>query len=315
MRTKNLLKLAFTMVAMLTITGAMAQVTNIDHDDDVANETNYVEAGANVTYQTVNLGFRLYVRPDVVYSPNYDGTGDAGTNLGANSLWRWVTGTDYATGTQVKAATNQNWIDIAGTATTGNTIYWVLETHALISCAGTAESHSVTITGAPNITSFAAQGNSWDEVAAGTEYRRCASGANIGDILDIAIAETNVPTDADNYTYGITVAQQALDFNLDPTGVPNDVTTTYGKTAAIGALTAGLAQTHTIPAMPLLTASTPTRYTFTLTANSLYSSISMRSQLRAGVATAGYAVPATTITYTILPTPATGPIFHIPNAF
>ncbi len=309
MRKQNLLKLAFTFMAVLMFMGVQAQTIN--HTDDAAYGTNYVEA-TTTTYQTVNLGFRLYVLPDPVYSPNYDGTGNAGTNLGTNSRWRWVTGVDYATGTQVKAAANQNWIDISPTAT-GTTNYWVLETHGLISCEGSAQSQTVTITGEPNITGFAGVGTSWDVLTPGTEFRRCATGADIGDVLNIGIAETGAPSN--QYTYGITVSQQALDFNLDPIGGVNDVTATYGKAAATGALDAGTAQTHTIIPLPLIAANTPTIYTFTMEANSLYSVISMRSQLRAGIATAGYAVPATTITYTILPVPTTGPIFHIPNAF
>jgi len=99
-------------------------------------------------------------------------------------------------------------------------------------------------------------------------------------------------------------------------GSTTDVTGTYGVAATAGTLTAGLAQTRTIPALPLIDPSTPTQYTFTLTANSIYSNISIRSQLRGGIAVpTGYTGAATTITYTLLPVPTTGPIFHIPNNF
>lgn len=314
MRKQNLLKLAFSFMALFLFVGAFAQTIN--HSDDVAFGTNYVEADTDITYQTVNLGFRLYVLPDPVYSPNYDGTGVAGTNLGTNSMWRWVSGVDYDNGVEVKAAANQNWVDISPT-TTGTTNYWVLETHGLISCEGTATSHVVTVVDAPSITAFEGQGNGWDVLTIGTEFRRCASGNDIGDIIDITIAETGVPVgDADNYTYGITAQRQALDFNLAPV-VPSTLVDmpTLSKTLDTGNLDSELTQTFTVGDLELIDADTPTQYIFTMTENSLYSMISMRSQLRAGVPTAGYPVHANVITYTIIPAPTTGPIFHIPNAF
>ena len=54
---------------------------------------------------------------------------------------------------------------------------------------------------------------------------------------------------------------------------------------------------------------------FQLTANSLYSQTSRVSQARAGVAVSGFAVPATTVTYWLYPTPTTGPIYHIANSY
>ncbi|HPW50640.1 MAG: hypothetical protein PHE90_11700 [Bacteroidales bacterium] len=316
MRTKNLLKVALTMMALFVFMGVQAQTIN--HDNDPAHGTNYVKAAAN-TYQTVGIGFRLYVWPDVVYSPNYDGTGNVGTNINANSRWAWRTGADWATGDEVKAAANENFIAVTPAmlpAANNSRTFWVLETHSLISCEGAATSHEVTVVDEPNVTAYAGAGGAgWTAITPGTEFRRCATGADIGDQLNITIAEAGAPAAANSYTFGITVEQQALDANLNPDGAPSDVTAAFGTSATPAVLTAGLNQSHIIPALPLIAANTPTRYTFTMTANSLYSMISIRSQLRANVATAGFAVPATTVTYTILPTPSTGPIYHIPNAF
>ena len=319
MRTKNLLKVALTTMAVFVFMGVQAQ-TIINHTDDPATGTNYVKA-AN-TYQTVNLGFRLYVWPDVVYSPNYDGTGNVGTNINANSRWAWRTGADWATGAEVKAANNENFIAVTPAmlpAANNSRTFWVLETHGLISCEGTATSHTVTVTGAPNITGFAgAGGTGWDVVTTGTEFRRCATGTDIGDQLNITIAEDGAPAAAQYYTYGISVEREALDFNLDPV-IPSTSTPmpALSKTENTGSLDAGLNQTFDFNGntFGLIAANTPTRYTVTMTGNSLHSMISMRSQLRAGTATAGFAVSGTTITYTILPAPTTGPIYHIPNAF
>ena len=312
MKKQNLLKLAFTMMAMVIITGAMAQLTTpgeITHTGDPAT----YETATTTTYQTVGVSLRLYVEPDVVYSPSYTGTGVAGAGLNTNSLWRWVSGPAYTVGVpadEVKAAANQNWVDIASPVA-GATTYWVLESNSLITCPGTATSHVVYGVTAPTA-DIAGQGNSWDAITAGTNFRRCASGADIGDVITVSITETGAPALAELYTYGISVEQQALDASLVPTGGINDVTGTYGVAAAPGSLVA--AANHIIPALPLLGASTPTQYRFTLTANSIFSNISIRSQLRAGIAVpTGYTGAATTITYNLLPVPTTGPIFHIPN--
>ena len=100
MRTKNLLKLAFTMVAMLTITGAMAQ----SYPANIA--TNYVSAG-EATYQTTGYGLRLYVAPDPAYSPDYDGSDPADINGASYFVWSF----DNYTSTEKDA--QENYIDIA----------------------------------------------------------------------------------------------------------------------------------------------------------------------------------------------------------
>lgn len=303
------------MVAMVFMTGVMAQVTAINHDDDAATGTNYVEAATTATYQTVGIALRLYVRPDVVYSPSYNGEDDAGTGLNENSRWRWVSGADYAGGTEVKVATNENWVDITGPAAAAVVTYWVLESNnAFTSCVGDATSHKVNGVAVPSA-DFVGVGTDWDVVTANYAFRRCASGTDIGDVLNITLTEAGAPVAAQEYTYGITAMQQALDANLVAAGTPTDVTATYGKSAAPTTLVAGLTPTHTIPELPLIDASTPTQYIFTITPNSIYSNISIRSQLRGGVTQAGYDGAETTITYTLLPVPTTGPIFHIPNNF
>lgn len=314
---KTFLKIMLTTLTMFMFFGVFAQVTQINHTDDVATGTNYVES-VNITYQTVDLGFRLYVRPDVVYSPSYDGSGNAGTGLNTNSMWTWAYGTNFASGTAVKAAANQNWVDLLpATLPSVNTsrLYWVQESNTAFSCTDIGTSHEVFVTGAPTAT-ILGQGNSWNTVSAGLSFNRCATGSDIGDILNITLSELGAPVLAQNYTFGISSSRTALDANLVPiVATTTDVTTTYGVTANTAALTNGLNQNHTIPALPLIDASTPTQYTFTLTTNSITSTISLRSHLRSVIANLGYNGAVTTITYTLLPVPTTGPIFHIPNAF
>lgn len=312
------MKIALLAVAIFMFAGANAQITTINHTGQPETGTNYVIAGATETYQTVNVGFRLYVRPDVVYSPSYTGGGAINSGLNANSLWQWKFGTDatFAGGTSVKGPANENWVLLTPSdlpAAEAARTFWVLETNALFTCTGTATSHTVNVVPAPNATIAGVGGAGWTTVAA-NNFRRCASGADIGDVLNITLTENTAPLAAQNYTFGITVTQIALDGNLVE-GATTDVTATYGKTANTAALAAGLSQTHTISPLPLIAPNVPTRYRFTLTANSITSMISLRSYLRAGIPNVGYSGAVTNIDYTILPVPTTGPIFHIPNAW
>ncbi len=299
--------------------GAQAQITIIDHtgDPSVAG-TDYVVPTAN-TFQTVGIPFRLYVRPDAVYNPAYTGLGAVGFGLSTASRWRWVHGVDYATGTQVKAAANENWVQLAPVdlpSAGASRTYWVLETNTAFPCAGTATSHTVTVVDQPAATVLAGVGTGWDILTVGTAFRLCLSGAPIGDVLNITLAEAGAPALANNYTYGITAERVALDAMLVPTGSVEDMTVSHGRVAAPGSLAAGLNPTHTIAAMDLIAVNTPTRYTFRVTDNSVFSTISIRSQVRNGIGVpTGFGTLATTVTYTILPAPVTGPIFHIPNAF
>ncbi len=311
MKKSTFLKVALVAVAMLMFAGANAQ---INHTGDPAN---YVDATASDTYQTVNLGFRLYALPDVVYSPLYDGTGAAGNNLGGNSQWTWAYGAAWP-GTVVKGPLGENWVDLTPAtlpAAGASRNYMVLESNTAISCVGTEVAHLVYVIEEPSADIAGVGGAGWTTIGA-NDFRRCATGADIADDIDVTLTEAGAPAAAQEYTYGLTVTRWELDEMLVQVPASNtDVTGTYGVAATPAALVAGLAQTFTIPvALPLIP-STPTQYVFTLTANSIYSNISNNSHLRAGIANAGYTGAATTVTYTLLPVPTTGPIYHIPNNF
>jgi len=322
MRKQNLLKLAFTMLAMIVMTGAMAQ-----NPSTIATDYENV---AETIYQTTGLGLRLYASPDPVLHPNYVAAEVAGNNpndpltLNATSEWRWVHGADFATGTQVKDWTvRENWVElVAGDlpAAGSSRTFWVAERFGAFGCDPTSTSKTVAVVAAPVITSIAAQGTGdWEEVVEGTEYKYCGQG--LTDVIDVALTEAGNDAGLQEFTYEITALRTAYDFNMDaiPAQTDVDVTGTLGQNVDLDGMIAGLAHSFNVPALNYYLDGTtvhPTKYVFNIAANSLTSKVSRLSHYRAGIANVPYNnVPATTITYWLYPVATTGPIYHIPNDF
>ena len=309
----TLLKSALTVIAAFAIGSASAQW------DGTTNYTNTDET----IYQTVNLGMKLYVLPDDQFSPNYITDG----SMSSLSQWRWETGgTAWATGTtQLKDwTTGENYVELNAAAINaigaGKTL--VVRVKERFNVAGLCESNTastktIAVVGEPSIATFAGTNatTSWT-VASANNYTYCGEG--LTETLSLTFTETGVLAAMALYDYGVAVEQEWFDGNMTSQGTA-DVTATYGRTAdptTSTNFTAGT--THSVAAMPMhMTGTTKdiTRYTFTLAVNSLTSKTSRVSHKRAGVADAAYAVPTTTITYTLYPTPTTGPIYHIANNF
>lgn len=327
MRKSTLLKLMGTCAAVMFSFGVMAQYpTPIKHTVDNYNYTSVNET----IYQTTGLGLTLYVAPDPVYSPSYDGTGARGTNLGTQSQWQWVfSATSFDDGVTagdiVKAWANENWVELASTdlpAFNNSRTFWVKERLGAAGCASSTEqSRTVAVVDEPRITAFAGQntGSVWQQVTAGTEYRYCGEG--VRDNIAITLTETGL-TDAalQAYTYGISVAMTAYDGSLVQIAT-SDATATYGQTANLASMIATQSHTFNMNTTNLNmytvgAAKYITKYVFSLTANSLTSRISRVSNERASGANSPYNnLVATTVTYWLYPTPTTGPIYHIPNAY
>ena len=311
MKKSTLLKSALTVIAALTIGSANAQW---------GGSTAYSNTD-EVIYQTVNLGMTLYVLPDATYSPSYATDGSM-SNL---SQWRWVSGAAWATGDEVKDwTTGENFVALNAAAINAiaagdSLVYRVKERFNVAGlCESSTEStKTITVVGEPSITAFAGTNasTSWT-VAEANKYTYCGEG--LTETLSLTFAEVGALEAMKLYDYGVSVEKAWFDGNMTPLGTA-DVTATLGRVAdptVAANFTAGT--THSVAAMNMEVVSTKkqiTRYTFTLTANSLTSKTSRISHFRAGVADAAYAVPATTITYTLYPTPTTGPIYHIANNF
>ena len=335
MRTKNLLKLAFTMMAMFVITGAMAQTypTPLNHTEDTYDYTVVDET----IYQTTGYGLTLYVAPDPAYSPDYDGTGARGTDLNATSQWRWVYDAaaydDGGTETEVKTWANENWVTIAagGLPAAGNSrIFFVLERFGAAGCLpadATATQKTVAVLAAPDATMVGANtGSDWEVETADRVFYRCGEGYVDNLTLTFTEAGTPIPT----YVWDITATVEGFDANDASVGAAvaagaQKIVTVADITAVANGdfiATGGDNWNPEIPAvMNFLThdfgagaVNVRTKYVFTL--NNIASRISAISQKRAGVATAYFApTVAQTVTYWLNLPPVTGPIYHIPNNY
>lgn len=318
MKRSTFFKVALTACAAFVMTSAMAQThpTNIQHTGDAVD---YVQVGAAVnTVQTSGLGMTLYVGPDRSYSPNYDGTGVRGHNVNNTSEWRWVHGTTFAGGAQVKDwKAQENYVVLAtgdlptatGATTSATRVFWVAE-RINNSCAdNTGVSHTVEIIGTPSATMVGANtSTNWG--GSGTAFVSC--GNVTSDNLTLALVEHASHYNS-NWACVITVERQRVDANGTLTGVVETLasigsipTTSAGYTAltSVGTGTMSYLQTGTN--------NDRTRYTFTLT--QVASHTSHLSHIRAGVANAAYTlVSPPTVTYTLNLPPVTGPIYHIPN--
>jgi len=312
MKKTNLLKLAFTMVAMFMYLGMMAQTY------PATILTDYVQA-TETSYQTTGLGLTLYVAPDPVYSPSYD----EATNTGMNgaSEWQWVYGADFGTGTLLKAwTTGENYVVLAAgdlPAAGSTRLFWAAERFAATCADATGKSHLVTVIAEPTgLMEADNTSTNWTEVTAGTEYYRCGDG--YVDDLNLTFTETGVPGTYDYYAYNITVTATGYDADGNVVVGPTDVTATYGTPISAAATDAtfvdGPTTTVTIPAtmdfVQLAAVDVQTKYEFTLA--SVASRISTVSHQRAGVANAFYA-DTDVVTYWLNLPPVTGPIYHIPN--
>jgi len=106
MKKQNLLKLAFTMLAMVIMTGAMAQTVFVNDDYEEATA-----AASAITMQTENTTVGLYAEPDGAYNPDYNA--DDGWALNPNAVWTWTLGTLTTT---VNSGTPANYVELDGAA-------------------------------------------------------------------------------------------------------------------------------------------------------------------------------------------------------
>ena len=131
MRKQNLLKLAFTMLAMVIMTGAMAQVANDDYEEAT------VGASA-ITMQTENTTVGLYAEPDASYNPNYV---TPNWELNPNAVWTWTHTGLTATG---NSGTPANYVELGGAAA-GNYPVKVVESNSSLpgTCVDAGTNHTI----------------------------------------------------------------------------------------------------------------------------------------------------------------------------
>lgn len=296
MRKQNLLKLAFTMLAMIVMTGTWAQTY------PATIETDYVQVTTDNTLQTTGYGLRLYVAPDPAFSPSYTGSGTTGIN--PTSVWTWTIGGS------TQAPTANNYVEIGSgdlPVVGGTLVVDVMESITGITCDGSTRTHTIEVVGAPTADISATPAGDWDALVAGEEWQTCIDG--LSENISIAFTETGVS--GGTYAYALDVAVYEYDDEgAETAGTPIEVvvpiTGTLVSSPKAESITFNLNGT-----------SSRTKYVVSLRAGSIGSAISRISQYRANPAAAySYYNPATTtLTFWVNKPPVTGPIYHIPNNF
>lgn len=299
MRTKNLLKVALTMMALFVFMGVQAQVADINYDNV-----------AETVYQTAGKNFRLYVEPDVIYSPNYNS--GAGWVLGTNARWTWTyTG---LTGTPVSSsAQNQNWVEFTNPAV-GTYSIGVVETNTIVSCDDGGVTKTVEVIAAPT-------------AAITTADPAQACGNQSAMAVQIQFTE-NVPTTWASYAFAVNETVENIDVSDVVIGLAlvNDNSfvnyQTSGKLNALGGTQPNYTWSFNTSALTVQN-NLRTRYTYTLIKASdapaaaldgVISAISQKSDYVGGVVQT-HAFGDNQIVIIVNPVPTTGPIYHIPNNF
>jgi len=307
MKKSTLLKLALMSVCAFLFVGAQAQ-------DPAVINVNYTNV-AETVYQTAGKNFRLYVAPDQVYSPGYDGDGIPAIN--ALSEWRWVTGASYAAGVQVKTWANENWIEVAAPVA-GTTQYWVSERYNALCNDATGTTKTVTVIAAPDAT-----------ITTGDLAAGC--GNVVAQVVAIQITEA-APATLAAYAFSVEEVVENIDAAGNPIGLPLSTNATFVdypvaggklKTPALTGANPTYGVNFTTSALDILNAKR-TRYTYTLTkasdapglaSDGIISAISQKSDVVGGtVLTHGFAGDIAYVAI-VNPTPTTGPIYHVTNIF
>jgi hypothetical protein len=308
MKKMNFFKILLTLVMAFTISGASAQIL-----------TDYIETVAgSESVDTVITGTttRLYVYPDLVYSPTYDAATNA--NLGANARWTWYNSLD-GSGGAIKAAANENWVELTHGAV-GTYPVSVEESNTAGSCTGAVSAINVEIIAEPTVAFTVADGTPVLG-SAGSPFTFCAGDGRLAtDYPQAAFTSSIIGSPSYQIQYTIAV-DTSHDAGASWVNIPARTETFSG--AAGTQVDAGDGATYNL-AQPtggfaiLNQAGTdyPTRYTYTMTG--LTDRITRKCDYLTNPTAAAnswswYDTGAETIVVIINPTPVTGPIYHISN--
>ncbi len=300
---KSVLKLATAVVVFLfAVNSVNAQIL-----------INYQNVDETV-YQTVGKDFRLYVLPDLVYSPDYEAA--TNDNLGATARWGWEW--TYSEGDDGSTApVNENWVEINDPAI-GSYVFTVVESNTVVGCADAGTTRNVEVIAAPTATILT------DDIT-----DQCGDLA-AQDII-VRISE-NVPELLAAYSFRITRLVQTIDVSdVEIDEITSDNLVNF---PLVGKVTPAADEfvwaadgnhTYTIASDALdIVNGERTRYTYTLetveagvVGDGIVSAISQKSDFLAGQVNASdFGVGAKTeLVFVVNPQPVTGPIYHIPNSF
>jgi len=321
MRTKNLLKLAFTMMAMVVMTGAMAQVANSDYDkysDDLQNPT-------EVSYYTLRTGgstiIGLYAEPDPVYHGSYNEAGSWA--LTANFVWNWTASGGMAI--NKPATMPANYVEITLTGTTDYDITVAEQASAAYgNCVDASPTEFVARVIAPPTATIT--------TADATDF----CGNQAAQAINIRIVE-NIPDELATYAFAVQELVETIDENGNSISTISTNNTFVNFTMATkGVADGGAGWTAASPNFDYdfnssaltLSGTNRTRYTYTLlkaadapaaAAQGIISAITEKSDYvhvnRYSADYLTYAFTDNNVVFIVNPAPVTGPIYHIPNNY
>lgn len=278
MKKMNILKIAFTFVMVLSVTIVFGQEMNAHLTADQTADQ----------YVTVNKAMPYHVTPDSYFNPNYN----AGGAWAVTSDFAWSFTTDPTSFTITDATVINPDITIG---TVGDYVLNVVETSS-DGCTGTTRSLNIHVLAAPTA----------DFSAADVENCGTYTSAVTVDIAD------NTATDF-LVDYTLVVQNYLADKVTTDGAVISTTATTDVSIAAVGAQQLVASTDYTVLNNKV------TRYTFTI--NGVNDAVSRVSDY---IAPNGRAWPIAAFTeyasatddtfiITVLPSPTTGTIYHIPN--
>lgn len=323
MKKSTFLKIALTLASALFVSGAMAQGDATDYSLISADAT------PNATYVTQGMSVPVYVEPDGVYNPGW-----VFPSTGLTAGFTWVfTSAEIPTNITISQPGTLNYAEFTGVNVGGPYAVNVYEQApaAFGGCHDAGIDFNVFVTGKPTAAISGSAVAAWTVDAAGHQFHVC--GDQAAENLTVAITETGAPAANAAYAYSI----QKRSVNIDAADVETGAVTT--DNLFVNHTTASKYQSAADEVIPtgglVVLNGKRTKYTFTLLKatdlvgaepEGIVSAISQKSDYVAANVAGGATAAAGNITtypftgtvtveYIVNPTPVTGPVYHIANAF
>ena len=302
MKRSTLLNLALAFIATFMFASANAQIL-----------TDYSQDETEQMYQTAGRTFRLYVLPDPIYSPSYNAS--TNSNLGTNSEWRFVfAGLTASAPVVSNTPVAQNWVEFTNPAVGDYTVD-VTERNTLIGCEdATPRTTTIHVIAAPTATCPTADATAF-------------CGDQAAQSITLNITE-NVPNTLAAYAFSVEEVVDEIDgsgivitnVSTNSTFVNFTLAAKAKHPANLGGSTPNFTYTFNSSALTISN-NNRTRYTYTFkkasdagaVADGIISAISQKSDYIQGLTS--YAFTDNQVVFIVNPTPVTGPVYHIPNAF
>lgn len=302
MKRSTLLNLALAFIATFMFASANAQIL-----------TDYSQDETEQMYQTAGRTFHLYVLPDPIYSPSYNAS--TNSNLGTNSEWRFVfSGLTASAPVVSNTPVAQNWVEFTNPAVGDYTVD-VTERNTLIGCEdATPRTTTIHVIAAPTATCPTADATAF-------------CGDQAAQSITLNITE-NVPNTLAAYAFSVEEVVDEIDgsgiiitnVSTNSTFVNFTLAAKAKHPADLGGSTPNFTYTFNSSALTISN-NHRTRYTYTFKkasdagaiADGIISAISQKSDYIQGLTS--YAFTDNQVVFIVNPTPVTGPVYHIPNAF